>query len=324
MKARRSILIAMTALASTMLAPAALAQSWPAQPIRVVVPYPPGGATDFTARIYGKYLQQALGQSVVIDNKPGAGGEIGADIVAKAPADGYTFLFGAIGSLAIHAVIPSQKPPYELSKAFSGVSMGSSVALAVAVRNSLPVDSVAGLIALAKKKPDGLTYASAGNGSTQHLTGEHFKQRAGVGMVHVPYKGSGPAMTDLMGGQVDAVFETLPALSPHIASGKIKVLAVTTAARSPLLPNTPSLGEQDLKGFDVDTMYGMLAPRGTPKDIIAKVSSAMQSIARMPEVQSQMHKQGAEAKASSPEETDALIRREVAKWSAVAKTAKLD
>jgi len=314
----------MATIAALICANYAAAQAWPTKPIRMVVPYPPGGATDITARVYGLRLQQILGQPVLIDNKAGAGGELGAEFVANAPADGYTFLFGAIGSLAIHAVIPSQKPAYELSKAFIGVSMGSKVTLALAVRSNLPADSVAALLAIARAKPDSLTYGSAGNGSTQHMTAELFRQRTNTDLVHVPYKGSAPAVTDLMGGQIDMVFETLPALSAQLTSGKIKILAVTSTQRSALLPQTPTLNELDIKGFDVSTFFGVLAPRGTPKEVVVKISSAMQSIAAMPEVQAQLLKQGAEAKASTPEESDALIRGEVEKWAAVAKNAKID
>jgi tripartite-type tricarboxylate transporter receptor subunit TctC len=306
------------------LAHPALAEPWPAKSIRVVAPYPPGGATDITARIYGRHLQESLGQPVVIENRAGAGGELGAEFVARAAPDGYTLLFGAIGSLAIHAVIPSQRPPYALFAAFVGVSMRSSVPLAVAVRDTLGVSSLEELLAMARARPGSLTYGSAGNGSTQHLTGEHFKQRAEVDLLHVPYRGSGPAVNDLLGGQIDLAFDTLPALSPAIPSGRIRLLAVTSAARAPMMAETPTLDELGLKGFDVSTLYGLLAPRGTPGEIVERLSHAMQDIARMPEVRTQLASQGAEAIASTPAETDALIRREVNKWSEVASTAKLD
>jgi tripartite-type tricarboxylate transporter receptor subunit TctC len=302
----------------------ALSQTWPNKPVKVIVPYPPGGATDITARIYANQLQQLLGQSFVIENKAGAGGEIGADAVAKSASDGYTLLLGAIGSLTIHAAVPSQKPPYDLQKDLRGVSLGSSVSLAVAVRSSLPVTNIKELIALSTSKPDTLTYGSAGNGSTQHMTGEYFKQVSGASLVHVPYKGSGPAINDLLGGQIDVVFETLPALSAQINSGKLKILAVTSASRSPLLPEVPTLKEAGLNKFEVVTYYGMLAPAATPKIIIDRISIAMQDAANKKETQDFLKKQGAEAITSSPEKTDAIIREETEKWARVAKLAKFE
>ena len=190
----------------------AFAQAWPAKPIRMIVPYPPGGANDITARIYGPQLSTELGQSVVIDNRPGAGGEIGAETAAKSSGDGYTLLFAAIGSLTIHAVAATNHP-YDLATDLMPVSMGAGVPLALAIRSDLPVKSAKELLDYARKQKKGLTYGSAGNGSTQHMTGEYFKQAANVDLLHIPYKGSGPAMTDLLGGQIDVVFETLPALS---------------------------------------------------------------------------------------------------------------
>ncbi|MDO9219299.1 MAG: tripartite tricarboxylate transporter substrate binding protein [Lacisediminimonas sp.] len=298
----------------------AFSQSWPAKPVRVVVPYPPGGATDITARLYAQLLQQKLGQTFLIDNKAGAGGEIGAELVSKSPADGYTVLFGAIGSLAIHASLPEKKSPYNLATAFTGVSMGSSVPLAIAVRATLPVNSLAELLALLKSKPGSLSFGSAGDGSTQHLTGEYFQQATGTRLVHVPYKGSGPAVNDLMGGQIDLVFETLPALAAQVGGGRLKILAVTSSSRSPLLPQIATLDELGVKGFSVSTLYGVLAPRGTPKDVIDKLSMEMQAIGRTPSAMATMQKQGAELKTSTPEETDALIKGEVEKWARVIKS----
>ena len=325
MTTRRALFFILAAAAASALAtPLAAQQPWPQRPIRMVVPYPPGGSTDITARVYAQRLQQVLGQPVVVENKAGAGGEVGAELVANAPPDGYTLLFGAVGSLAIHAVIPSQKPPYELAKAFVGVSMGSKVPLALAARRDLPVDSVAALLAMARSKPGSVTYGSAGNGSTQHMTAELFVQRTDVQLVHVPYTGSAPAVNDLLGGQIDMTFETLPALSAYLVGGKIKVMAVTSAQRTSLLPDVPTLDELDIKGFDVSTYYGLLAPHGTPRDIVARLSGHMQSIAAMPEVQAQFVKQGAEAKASTPEESDSLIRGEVEKWSVVARKAQIN
>lgn len=300
-----------------------LAQQWPAKPVRVVTPYPPGGATDITARIYAQYLGQLLGQPFVIENRAGAGGEIGATAVANSAGDGYSLLFGAIGSLAIHAVIPTQKPPYDLMTALTGISMGSSVPLAIAVRSDLPAHSVAELVKLGKAGSKGLTYGSAGNGSTQHMTGEYFQQAAGMKLMHIPYKGSAPAVADLLGGQIDLVFETLPALASQIGSGKLRVLAVTSATRSDMLPDVRTLKESGFPDFEVTTYYGLLAPKSTPLAIVGQLSKAMQEIAKMREVRQTLQKQGADAYASSPEHTTRLIEAELAKWGQVQKTAQV-
>jgi tripartite-type tricarboxylate transporter receptor subunit TctC len=320
MVTRRECLIGLAALG---VAGTGRAQTWPARPIRIIVPYPPGGANDFTARIYAERLPALIGQPTVVENKAGAGGEIGAALVASSQPDGYTLLFGAIGSLTIHAVIPTQKPPYELLTAFKGVSMGSSLSLVLAVKADLPVKSVGDLIALAKSASPGLTYGSAGNGSTQHMTGEYFQQAAGVKLTHVPYKGSAPAVADLLGGQIDLVFETMPAIGSQLSSGKVRVLAVTGKERNALLADVPTMMESGLPDFEVTTYYGLLVPTGTPGEIIGKLSTAMQSLARTPEVQEAFRKQGADAHATAPKQTDDLIRSEVAKWGTVQNVAKI-
>jgi tripartite-type tricarboxylate transporter receptor subunit TctC len=306
----------------TLAAGASFAQAWPDKPIKMIVPYPPGGANDITARIYGQHLSTLLGQSIVIDNRAGAGGEIGAEVAARSPADGYTLVFAAIGSLTIHYVAATNKP-YDLKNDLVPVSMGAGVPLALAVRSGLPVNSVKEFLAYARAQKNALTYGSAGNGSTQHMTGEYFKQAANVNLVHVPYKGSGPAMTDLLGGQIDLVFETLPALSAHMNNPKIKILAITSGARSEMLPELPTLAESGVPGFDVTTYYGLLAPKGTPKAIVDQVSNAMQSLAKKPEVQAAMKKAGADAIATSPERMDAMIKGEIDKWARVQKTAQV-
>jgi tripartite-type tricarboxylate transporter receptor subunit TctC len=319
---RRDLLCAALGTIATLATGTALAQAWPARPIRMIVPYPPGGANDITARIYGQFLGTALGQSIVIENRAGAGGEIGAEAAAKASGDGYTLLYAAIGSLTIHAVAALNKP-YDLKTDLLPVSMGASVPLALAVRASLPVKNVKEFIEYARAQKNALTYGSAGNGSTQHMTGEYFKIAAGVELVHVPYKGSGPAMTDLLGGQIDAVFETLPALSAHYTNPKIKILAVTSAARSGMLPELPTLREGGVADFDVTTYYGLLAPKGTPKAIVDQVSAAMQAVAKKPELISAMSKAGADTIATTPERMDAMIKGEVEKWARVQKTAQI-
>jgi tripartite-type tricarboxylate transporter receptor subunit TctC len=288
----------------------------------MIVPYPPGGANDITARIYGQYLGAALGQSIVIDNRAGAGGEIGADAAAKAAGDGYTLLFAAIGSLTIHSVAALNKA-YDLKTDLLPVSMGAGVPLALAVRANLPVNNVKEFLQYARAQKQPLSYGSAGNGSTQHMTGEYFKQATGIDLVHVAYKGSGPAMTDLLGGQIDVVFETLPALSAHYTNPKIKILAVTSAARSSTLPDLPTLQEAGVPDFDVTTYYGLLAPKGTPKPIVDQVSAAMQAVAKKPELLAAMSKAGADAITTTPERMEAMVKGEIEKWGRVQKTAQV-
>lgn len=323
MVTRRESLIGLAGLTGSAFSGSLFAQQWPVKPVRLVVPYPPGGATDITARVYAQYLSRALGQTFIIDNKAGAGGEIGAAAVAGSAPDGYSLLLGAIGSLAIHAVIPTQKPPYDLMAAFTGVSMGSTVPLAIAVRADLPAATIGALVSAAKADAKGLTYGSAGNGSTQHMTGEYFQQAAGIKLMHAAYKGSGPAVSDLLGGQIDMVFETLPALASQLTSGKIRILAVTGNSRSEMLPGTPTLKESGFPDFEVTTYYGLLAPRGTPAAIIDQLSKAMQAVAQLPEVKKTLEKQGAAAYATSAETTNALIKSEVEKWARVQKFAQV-
>ncbi|MGH8818017.1 MAG: Bug family tripartite tricarboxylate transporter substrate binding protein [Achromobacter pestifer] len=307
------------ALAGAVLAFAAspaLAQTWPSKPVRMVVPFPPGGATDAAARIYAQHLGDFLGQGVVVENKAGAGGEIGAEYVAKSAPDGYTLLMGAVGSHAIHAAMPD-KPGYDFATAFVGVSMATSMPMAVAVNSKMPVKNVQELIALAKSKPGTITFGSAGPGTSQHMAGELFQVVTGTRLMHVPYRGSGPAITDLLGGQIDMVIETLPALLPQVASGKIRLLGVTTATRATALPDLPTLMEQGVKDYSVATAYALLAPAGTPPEVVEKLSAGMQKAAAMPSVQQAALKLGADAVATSPTDTSRVLKQEVARWADV-------
>jgi tripartite-type tricarboxylate transporter receptor subunit TctC len=307
------------ALAGAVLALAAgpaQAQAWPSKPVRMVVPFPPGGATDAAARIYAQHLGDFLGQGVVVENKAGAGGEIGAEYVAKSAPDGYTLLMGAIGSHAIHAAMPD-KPGYDFATAFVGVSMATSMPMAVAVNSKVPVTNVQELIALAKSKPGTITFGSAGPGTSQHMAGELFQVVTGTRLMHVPYRGSGPAITDLLGGQIDMVIETLPALLPQVASGKIRLLGVTTATRATALPDLPTLMEQGVKDYSVATAYALLAPAGTPPAVVDKLSAGMQKAAAMASVQQAALKLGADAVATSPADTSRVLKQEVARWADV-------
>ncbi|EFF74167.1 Bug family tripartite tricarboxylate transporter substrate binding protein [Achromobacter piechaudii] len=307
------------ALAGAVLALAtgpALAQSWPTKPVRMVVPFPPGGATDAAARIYAQHLGDFLGQGVVVENKAGAGGEIGAEYVAKSAPDGYTLLMGAVGSHAIHAAMPD-KPGYDFATAFVGISMATSMPMAVAVNSKVPANNVQELIALAKTKPGTITFGSAGPGTSQHMAGELFQVVTGTRLMHVPYRGSGPAITDLLGGQIDMVIETLPALLPQVASGKIRLLGVTTAKRATALPDLPTLMEQGVKDYSVATAYALLAPAGTPPEVVDKLSAGMQKAASMASVQQAALKLGADAVATSPADTSRVLKQEVARWGDV-------
>ncbi|WP_028353038.1 tripartite tricarboxylate transporter substrate binding protein [Bordetella petrii] len=301
----------------------AFAGSWPAAPIRMVVPYPPGGATDFSARVYAEQLARILGQPVVVENKAGAAGEIGAQAVVNAKPDGYTVLLGAVGSLAINSLLPSKQQQYAFPESLRGVSMATTTPLAVVVRADLPARDIQELIALAKRRPGELSYGSAGYGSSQHMVAEKFQLATGTRLLHVPYKGSGPALADLMGGQVDMVFDTMPTLMSQVANPKLRFIGVTTAARAPALPDVPTLQEQGIAGYDLSTRYAMLAPRDTPDQVVQRLSAAMRQAAGLPSVRQAMAGQGATAVPTTPQQTDQALRDEIAIWADVVKNADL-
>ena len=306
-------------LTLAMTAHLSFAQAWPNKPIKLVVPFPPGGASDASGRIYAQYLTDKLGQSVVVDNRAGAGGEIGADAVAKSPGDGYTFLLGALGSHSIHAAMPSQKPLYDLATAFSCVSMTSTTQMALAVNSSLPAKNIQELIALAKAQPNKLSFGSAGPGTPQQMAGELFKVMTNTQLLHIPYKGSGPAVTDLLGGQISMVFDTLPALLPHVNSGKIRLLGILGPKRVPTLPDVPTVQEQGVPGYEVMTAYAILAPAATPPEIVNRLSREVQALSKTPDVQAAFRKGGSEAMGTTPEETCRFLKDEMAKWADVVK-----
>jgi tripartite-type tricarboxylate transporter receptor subunit TctC len=301
---------------------AALAQDYPQKPIKMITPYPPGGPTDVLARAISQKLGERLGQPIIIDNRPGASGMIGADLVAKAAPDGYTLLANA----SIHVINPSlyKSPPYDAIKDFAPVSLIAEVPLVLVVSADLGVKNVRELIAKAKASP--LNFASSGNGSAPHLAGEGFKIATGVDMQHIPYKGSGPAITDLIGGQVNLMFDSLPSSMPHIKSGRIIAIAVTTKKRSSALPDVPTVAESGVPGFDVSTWYGIWAPAATPPAIVRRVSSDIAAVVRMPEVRARLAELGAEPVGNTPEEFTAYNRSELAKWAKIVKDsgAKVD
>ena len=295
---------------------AATAQgAYPNKPIRMIVPYPPGGPTDVLGRIVAQKLSESLGQQVVVENRPGASGMIGSEIVAKAAPDGYTLLANA----SIHVINPSLYPKmnFDALRDFAPVSLIAQVPLILVVNPNLPVKSVQELIALGKAQPNLLNFGSSGNAAAPHLAGESFKIATGVQMQHVPYKGSAPALTDLIGGQVQLIFDSMPSAMPHVKSGKIRALAVTTARRSPTVPDLPTIAESGVPGFDISTWYGVWAPAGTPREIVNKVAAEMAKALQQPAVRERLAALGAEPVGNTPEEFAAYCQSELAKWSKI-------
>ena len=304
---------------------AATAQAYPTKPIRIIVPFPPGGATDILARAVGLELTKALGQPVPIENHGGAGGNIGADMVAKSAPDGYTLVMATVGTHAINMSLYS-KMPYDTVKDFAPVTLVASVPNVLVVHPSVPVKTVTDLIELAKAKPGQINFASSGNGTSIHLSGELFKTMAGVSMVHVPYKGSAPAVADLLGGQVQLMFDNMPSSLPHIKAGKLRAIAVTSAKRSPALPDLPTIAEAGLPGYEASSWFGVLAPAGTPREIITRLNQTIVASLRTPAMNERLSSQGAEPVGNTPEQFASFIQAEIAKWAKVIKAsgAKLD
>lgn len=303
----------------------ASAQTYPAKPIRLVVPFPPGGTTDILARDVGQKLTETLGQSVVIDNRPGAAGNIGAGIVAKSAPDGYTLLMGTVNT---HAINPSLylNIPYDNIKDFAPVILVARVPNVLEVNPGVPVYTVADLIKLAKEKPGQLNFASSGSGTSIHLSGELFKTMAGVSMVHVPYKGSAPAVADLVGGQVQLMFDNLPSSLQQIKAGKLRAIAVTSAQRSPALPDIPTIAESGLPGFEATSWFGVLAPAGTPPAIIDKLNAEIDKWLQSAGGKTQLLEQGALPAGGTPQQFATYIQSETEKWAKVVKVsgAKVD
>jgi len=306
-------------------APVGYAQQYPTKPIRIVVPFPPGGFSDVFARIIGNKLSESWGQQVVIDNRPGAGGNIGADIVAKAAPDGYTLVMGTIGTHAINATLFS-KMPYDPIRDFAAVAFVVEAEGLLTVHPSLPVKTAKDLIALARSKPGELTYASAGAGTTSHLAGELFKTMAKVDITHVPYKGNVPAITDLMSGQTSMLFATLPTVLPQVQAKRLKGIAVLGAKRSSALPDMPTLAESGLRGFEVNNWTGMLAPAGTPAAVVTRLNGEIVRIMQLPEVQTRLPKEGLRFVATTPQQFADFVRSEKDKWAPIVKAtgAKAD
>ena len=316
-------LIAAAALAS--LAMLAHAQAWPSKPIKWVVPFAPGGTTDILARTVGEKLALALGQPVIIENKPGAGGGVGAEFTAKSAPDGYTIMGGTISTHAINASL-YKNLPYDPVKDFVAITLIARVPNMLVVNPAVPAKDVKELIALLKANPNKYSFASSGNGTSQHLSGELFKAMSGTDMQHIPYKGSPPALQDVMGGQVTMTFDNITTAWPLAKAGKLRALAVTTAKRSSVAPEVPTLAESGLPGFEVGSWQGVFAPAGTPPEIVKRLNAEIVKALNLPDVREKLSGLGAEIVADSPEEFSALVKAEVEKWAEVVKKsgAKVD
>lgn len=299
---------------------AAMAQGYPNKPVRWVVPFPPGGSADIMGRMIGQDLAKTLGQQVVIENRAGASAIVGSEYVAKSPADGYTLLQANVSQMTIH---PSLYPklPYDPLKDFAPVTVLGVVTSVVVTTPALPVTSIQDLVALARKRPGLLNFTSSGAGASTHLTGELLKQRAGIAMTHISYKGSGPALTDVMAGFVEVMFENLPSALPFINAGKLKVLAVTGKDRSPVLKTVPTLAESGFPGFDMVSWQALVAPANTPKPVIDKLNAEVARVLRTPEMKEKMIGLGTEVVANTPEQFAQYLREEMAKWSKIVKDA---
>lgn len=293
---------------------------YPERPIRLLVGFAPGGGTDTTARAIGQRLSIALGQQVVVDNRPGAAGNIAADIVAKSPPDGYTLLMGTIAALAINPTLYGNLP-FDPLRDFAPITQTVNSTNVLVVHPSLGAASTKALITLAKQSPGKVLYGSSGVGGAGHLAGELFALLAGISITHVPYKGGGPAMVDLIAGQVQCVFATAVTAIPHIEAGRIRPLGVTTLKRAGMLPDIPTIAEQGLKGFDANNWYGLLAPARTPRSVIDKLNAAVVAILREPELTRHLYRQGLDPAPTTPDEFAAYMRAEAAKWARIVRNA---
>lgn len=297
----------------------AFAQSWPSRPVHYIVPFPPAGATDILARIVADRITGPLGQPVVVENHPGAAGNVGTEQVAKAPADGYTILQLTVAQSISQTLYA--KLGYNVERDLAPVALIALVPNVMEVNPSVPVKSVQEFIALAKSQPGKIYFASSGSGTSIHMSGEMFKMMTGVDIVHVPYKGSGPALADLVGGQVSVMWDNLPSSMAFIKSGKLRALAVTSARRFPALPDVPTMQEAGVAGFEATAWFGIVAPKATPEAIVRRLNAEVNKALAMPDVKEKLLQQGAEASPVSPEEFGAFIHNEVVKWGKVVKAS---
>jgi len=299
---------------------AARGDTFPSRPIRIVVPFAAGGATDLIARVVGQKLTESMGQAVVVENRPGASGMIGADLVAKAPPDGYTLLMASTAEIAINPSLYS-KMSYDPQKDLAPITLAGVTPLILVVNPASPLHSVADIVKEAKAHPGAISFASAGNGSVQHLSGELVKVLTSTDMVHVPYKGAAPALTDVLSGQVTMFFSGMPPAMPHVKSGKLRALAVTTPKRSPAAPDVPTMAEAGVQGFDISNWFGLLAPAGTPPGILDKLHDEAVKALMQPTVKERLAEQGAEVVADSREHFGAFIKAEADKYAKLIKVS---
>jgi len=317
-----SRIVQLSILALGVASGSAMAQTWPSKSISLVVPFPSGGTTDVLARAVGVELSKALGQPVIIENKPGAGATLGADFVSKSKADGHTLLMGAVHHTIASSVY--KKLPYDFQKDFAPVTTVALVPNVLVVNPALTsAKTVQELIALAKASPGKLAFGSNGNGTAQHLIGSQFEKMGGVEILHVPYKGSGPLTTDLLGGQISMSFDTITPVLPHIKAGKLKALAVTTGKRSAALPDVPTLDEAGMKGFNLGTWFGILAPVATPKEVVTRLNSEIVKIINAPDFRKKMEEIGAEPVGNSPDQMAKQIKDDTSLYAKLVKDAKV-
>jgi tripartite-type tricarboxylate transporter receptor subunit TctC len=304
---------------------AALAQSWPSKPLKMIVPFPPGGAVDILGRAVAQKLSDATGQPVVVENRAGAGGAVGSEAAARSPNDGYTLLMGSTSTISINPVLVA-KPTYDPQRDFTPISQVAFVPHMVVINAAVPAGDLRSFVAYAKANPGKLNYASAGNGTPHHIAGEMFKQLAGVDMAHVPYKGTGPAITDLLAGQVSFMSVEILAALPHVRAGKLRALGVATAARSEVAAEVPTVAEAGLPGFEVTAWYGVFAPAGSPPEAVRRVAAEVAKGVSQPDFRERLANMGAAPVGSSPEEFAKFLRAENARWAGAVKAsgAKLD
>jgi len=308
---KRLAVLALAALCA-IAAPLAQAQKFPERPIRFIVPFPPGGGNDILARVIAPKMAEFLGQPVIIDNRAGAGGNIGTDIAAKAAPDGYTIVI-ASNQVTMNPALYA-KLPFDIEKDFEPIALAASVPMVLVVHPSVPAHNVAELIALAKANPGKLNHSTPGTGTPQHIAFEVFNHDAGINVTHVPYKGTGPAVADLIGGQVQAAFGTMASIEQQVKAGKLRALAVATPKRSPAMPDVPTVAESGLPGYDVSLWYSILAPAGTPRAIVARISGDIAKTLALPEVRDRLTAQGFEVSYLDPAQMSALMRHDTARW----------